>query len=64
MVAVVFPALWWFLIFAMWVLFLWLTMGIAASKGHTPWLWGLLACFIPFITVIIVLLLPDKSGTA
>ena len=43
-----------------WVVFLTLTMTIARSKGHSPLLWGLLACFLPLITVIIVLLLPNR----
>ncbi|HEY6566757.1 MAG TPA: hypothetical protein VI341_04480 [Actinomycetota bacterium] len=44
----------------LWVIFLTLTMTIARSKGHSPLLWGLLACFLPLITVIIVLLLPNR----
>ena len=52
---------WWLIIFFLWVVFLTLTMSIARSKGHSPLLWGLLACFLPGITVIIVLLLPVRS---
>lgn len=52
---------WWLVVFALWVVFLTLTMSIARSKGHSPLLWGLLACFLPLITVIIVLLLPAKT---
>jgi len=36
-------------------------MSIARSKGHSPLLWGLLAVFLPGITLIIVLLLPNRA---
>jgi hypothetical protein len=36
-------------------------MSIARSKGHSPLLWGLLAIFLPVITLIIVLLLPNRA---
>ncbi len=52
---------WWLIVFFLWVVFLTLTMSIARSKGHSPLLWGLLACFLPGITVIIVLLLPVRT---
>ena len=53
--------IWWLLIFLLWVVFLTITMSIARAKGHSALLWGLLACFLPGITVIIVLLLPDRT---
>jgi hypothetical protein len=53
--------IWWVLIVFAWIVFLTLTMAIARSKGHSPLLWGLLAVFLPLITVIIVLLLPNRS---
>lgn len=53
--------LWWMIAVFLWVIFLTLTMTIARSKGHSPLLWGLLACILPLITVIIVLLLPDRT---
>jgi hypothetical protein len=52
---------WWLIFVALWFIFLMVTMGIARSKGHSALLWGLLACFLPLITVIIVLLLPDRT---
>ncbi len=52
---------WWLIFFVLWVVFLTITMSIARSKGHSALLWGLLACFLPGITVIIVLLLPDRT---
>jgi hypothetical protein len=51
---------WWLVIVAFWVVFLGLTMAVASSKGRSPWLWGLLAVFFPIITVIIVLVMPEK----
>ena len=53
--------IWWLVIVFFWVVFLMVTMTIARSKGHSPLLWGLLAVFFPLITVIIVLLLPDRT---
>ena len=52
---------WWLIFFVLWVVFLTITMSIARSKGHSPLLWGLLACVLPGITVIIVLLLPVRT---
>ena len=54
---------WWLLIVAFWVIFLAVTMSLARSKGHSPLLWGLLAVFLPGITVIILLLLPNRALT-
>jgi hypothetical protein len=52
---------WWLVIVFFWVAFLALTMAVASGKGHSPWLWGLLAVFLPIITVIIVLVMPEKK---
>jgi hypothetical protein len=54
--------IWWLISVALWVIFLALTMSIARSKGHSPLLWGLLAVFFPLITVIVVLLLPNRRA--
>jgi hypothetical protein len=51
---------WWLIFFSLWVVFLILTMNIARSKGYSPLLWGLLACILPLVTVIILLLLPSR----
>jgi ABC-type multidrug transport system permease subunit len=51
------------IIFALWVVFLTFTMQVARSKGQSPLLWGLLACFLPLISLIVVLLLPARSQT-
>ena len=42
------------------ILFLLITMSIARAKGYSPLLWGLLAVFLPGITIIIVLLMPAR----
>jgi hypothetical protein len=55
--------LWWLLIFFCWVVFLMFTMQVARSKGQSPLLWGLLACFLPLISLIIVLVLPARTET-
>ena len=51
---------WWLIFFVFWVIFIYVTITIARSKGHSGLLWGILACFFPLITII-VLLLPDRS---
>jgi hypothetical protein len=53
--------IWWVILAAFWVIFLFTTMSIARSKGRSPLLWGLLAVFFPLITVIVVLLLPNRA---
>ena len=61
MVAVVVAALsffWWLIFVFAWVIFLFFTITIARSKGRSALLWGLLACFFPLITVIVLLLIP------
>jgi hypothetical protein len=50
----------WIIGIVLWLVFIALTARIAASKGHSPVLWGILAVFFPIITVVIVLLLPSK----
>ncbi len=53
---------WWLIIFAFWVMFMYFTFMLAASKGRSPILWCILAIFLPLITVIILLLLPPRAG--
>jgi hypothetical protein len=52
---------WWVIFVLAWAVFLFVTITIARSKGRSALLWGLLACFFPLITIIIVILLPDRS---
>jgi hypothetical protein len=64
MVAVIVAALaffWWLIFVLAWAVFLFITITIARSKGRSGLLWGIIACFLPLIAIIIVLLLPDRS---
>ena len=65
MVAVIVAALeffWWLIFFFAWLIFLSFTIAIARSKGRSALLWGLLACFFPLITIIVLLVIPSRSG--
>lgn len=53
----------WLIAAVLWFVFLVLTGRIAASKGHSPVLWVILAIFFPIIAFVIVLLLPAKYAT-
>jgi hypothetical protein len=54
----------WIIAVVLWLVFLVITARIAASKGHSPVLWGLLAVFFPIIAFVIVLLLPARYVTS
>jgi hypothetical protein len=60
-VVAAFAFFWWLIIVFAWAVFLFITITIARSKGRSGLLWGILACFFPLITIIILLLLPDRS---
>jgi hypothetical protein len=60
-VVAAFAFFWWLIIVFAWAVFLFITITIARSKGRSGLLWGILACFLPLITIIILLLLPDRS---
>ena len=51
--------LWWMLA----LMVAMLCASIAARKGYSPLLWAILGVFF-FISVIVLLILPDKNGTA
>jgi hypothetical protein len=53
--------IWWAIFFIAWLVFLSITIAIARSKGRSGLLWGLLACFLPLITIIVLVLLPSRS---
>jgi hypothetical protein len=53
---------WWLIFVVAWVLFLFFTVTIARMKGRSAILWGILACFFPLITIVVLLLLPDRSS--
>ena len=52
---------WWLIFFFAWVIFIFITITIARSKGRSGLLWGILACFFPLITIIVLLLIPARS---
>ncbi len=54
--------LWWLVFFFAWVIFIFITITIARSKGRSGLLWGILACFFPLITIIVLLLIPARSN--
>ena len=65
MIAVTVAALaffWWLIFVVAWVVFLSITIAIARSKGRSALLWGILACFLPLITVILLLLMPSRRS--
>jgi hypothetical protein len=53
--------LWWIIAVVLWVLFIYFTFLLAASKGRSPLLWVVLAIFFPLITIIVLLIIPAKS---
>ncbi len=53
--------LWWIIAVVLWVLFIYFTFLLAASKGRSPLLWVILAIFFPLITIIVLLVIPPKS---
>jgi hypothetical protein len=54
--------LWWLIAFIAWVVFLSITIAIARGKGRSAILWGILACFFPLITIVILLLIPPRRA--
>jgi hypothetical protein len=54
--------LWWVLGVVLWVVFIYFTFLLAASKGRSPLLWVILAIFFPLITIIVLLVIPSKSS--
>ena len=64
MLAVIVAAMawfWWIAWVFLWVLFIYFTFALAVSKGRSPVLWVILALFLPLITIILLLVLPDRS---
>jgi hypothetical protein len=55
---------WWLVALVFWIVFIYLTFLLAASKGRSPILWVILAVFFPLITIIILLIIPAKSRSA
>jgi hypothetical protein len=64
MVAIVVAALaffWWLVFVFAWFMFLLITVAFARSKGRSGLFWGILACFFPLITIIVLLLIPSRA---
>jgi len=55
---------WWIIVVLAWAVFLFITITIALAKGRSAILWGILACFFPLITIIVLLLLPPRVDYA
>jgi len=53
--------LWWIIAVVLWVIFIYFTFLLAASKGRSPLLWVILAIFFPLITIIVLLIIPSRS---
>lgn len=53
--------LWWIVSAVVWVVLIYLVYKIAVTKGRSPFLWVVLALFLPLISLIIVLILPARS---
>jgi hypothetical protein len=53
--------LWWMIIVVAWAMFLLITVAFARSKGRSGLFWGILACFFPLITIIVLLLIPSRA---
>ncbi len=54
--------LWWLIIVVAWVIFIFITISIARAKGRSGLLWGILACFFPLITIIVLLVIPPRRA--
>jgi hypothetical protein len=53
---------WWLIIVIIWVMFIYFTFMLAASKGRSPLLWVIFAIFLPLIAVILLMILPPRPG--
>ena len=54
----------WLIAFAVAIFCAYACAAIAARKGYSPLLFAILGLFFFFITLIVLLILPDKSRTA
>jgi hypothetical protein len=52
---------WWIAWVIIWALVICFTFALAVSKGRSPVLWVIPALFLPLITFILLLVLPDRS---
>jgi hypothetical protein len=51
----------WIGIIVLWAIFLFVTFILARHRGRHAIFWVILACFLPLITIIALLILPDRS---
>ena len=56
--------MWWIVSAVVWIVLIYLVFRIAVTKGRGPFLWVVLALFLPVISLIIVLLLPARSRSS
>jgi hypothetical protein len=59
--ATLFAWFWWLIYFAFMVFCIWMCASVAASKGRSPLLYGILGAFFTLITLIVVLILPTRQ---
>ena len=52
---------WWLIYFALAVFCIWICASVAASKGRSPWLFGILGAFFTLVTLIVVPMLPSRQ---
>ncbi len=50
----------WLIYFAVMLFCIWICASVAASKGRSPLLFGILAAFFTIITLIVVLVMPAR----
>ena len=53
----------WLIYFIFMVFCIWFCASVAASKGRSPLLFGILAAFFTLITLIVVLVMPARQRT-
>jgi hypothetical protein len=58
---VLFAWFYWVIYFIFLVFCVWICASIAASKGRSPLVFGILAAFFTLITLIVVILMPPKQ---
>jgi hypothetical protein len=51
----------WLIYFAVMLFCIWICASVAASKGRSPLLFGILGAFFTVITLIVVLVMPARQ---
>ncbi len=52
----------WLIYFAVMLFCIWICASVAASKGRSPLLFGILGAFFTVITLIVVLVMPARRA--